>query len=118
MGRFQKHLFICTNERPADHPKGCCYHKGGEALKDKFKVELKKRGILSTVRANASGCLDACEFGAAMVVYPEGVWYGAVTESDVEEIVENHIIGGKAVERLQIQDSKYFSHEKINPIKK
>lgn len=118
MSRFQKHIFICTNERPADHPKGSCFPKGSEGIKDKFKVELKKRGLLSSVRANASGCLDACEFGPTVVVYPEGVWYGGVTEADVEEIVDSHIVGGKAVDRLKIQDDRYLSHEQINPIKK
>ncbi|MDD5464647.1 MAG: (2Fe-2S) ferredoxin domain-containing protein [Candidatus Moranbacteria bacterium] len=118
MGRFQKHIFICTNERPADHPKGCCSRKGSEGVKDKFKVELKKRGLSSQVRANASGCLDACEFGPTVVIYPEGVWYSAVTENDVEEIIDKHIVGGKAIDHLKIKDTRYISHETVNPIKK
>ena len=54
------------------------------------------------MRANASGCLDACEFGVSVVVYPEQVWYGGVTTADVDEIVERHLIGGEVVERLRM----------------
>jgi len=57
------------------------------------------------VRANQSGCLDQCEHGPNIVVYPDAVWYGKVTEADVEEIIESHIVGGKPVERLRLPDS-------------
>jgi (2Fe-2S) ferredoxin len=52
------------------------------------------------VRANASGCLDSCEFGVSVVVYPEQTWYARVTIDDVEEIIQSHIINNKPVERL------------------
>ena len=64
-----------------------------------FKKAIAERGI-SRVRANKSGCLDQCEKGPSVVVYPEAIWYGRVTEADVTEIVEQHIIGGRPVERL------------------
>jgi (2Fe-2S) ferredoxin len=103
---YERHLFICTNRRPDGNPKGCCASKGSEALKAAFKSELDKRGIKGAMRANAAGCLDACEHGMSMVVYPEGVWYGGVTQDDVSEIVEQHLIGGRPVERLQIYKDK------------
>jgi len=116
MGRFQKHIFICTNERPEDHPKGCCSRKGSEKLKSLFKDGLKARGLLSVVRPNSSGCLDACEHGAVVVIYPEAVWYGHVKEGDVTEIIQEHIIGGRVVERLKIPDPKYATDSRIEPL--
>ncbi len=72
-----------------------------------MKREIKLRGLRGEVRANQSGCLDACSFGPSVVVYPEGVWYGGVSVDDVPEIIESHIINGKPVERLRIRDPKY-----------
>jgi (2Fe-2S) ferredoxin len=102
MKPFTKHLFICTNRRPDEDPRGCCASKGGDAVKDRFKEVLKARGIKGAMRANASGCLDQCAFGVTMVVYPETVWYGGIKVEDVEEIVDRHLIGGEPVERLRI----------------
>jgi (2Fe-2S) ferredoxin len=100
MARYERHLFVCVNERPAGHPRGCCLAKGSSALRDAFKEALKGRGLAGRVRANKAGCLDTCEEGISVVVYPEGVWYGRVTLADVEEIVERHIIKGEIVTRL------------------
>jgi (2Fe-2S) ferredoxin len=91
------------------HPKGCCAEKGSEQVRAVFKAELKKRGLNALVRANTSGCLDACEFGVSIVVYPEGIWYGGVTVADVPEIIDQHIINGKVVERLLIHDPRFES---------
>lgn len=97
---LKRHIFICTNERgPGEARKSCC----GSSLHAKFKDSLKAHKVPPTdVRANKAGCLDQCEKGPAVVVYPESVWYGGVTENDVEEIVVSHIIGGVPVERLRI----------------
>lgn len=100
--RFEHHIFVCENIRGEDDPKGCCAAKGSPAIRAAMKSEIKKRGLRGLARANQSGCLDACEFGPSVVVYPEGVWYGGVTVEDVPEIIESHIIGGKPVERLLI----------------
>ncbi len=109
MSRFQRHIFVCTNRRPEGHPKGCCAEKGSEQVHAILKAELKKRGVKALVRANTSGCLDACEFGVSVVVYPEGIWYGGVTVADVPEIIDQHIINGKVVERLLINDPRFDS---------
>lgn len=74
-----------------------------------FKKALKDKGLKSTMRAQRSGCLDACEFGPSMVVYPEGVFYGAVQLSDVDEIVKEHLVANHPVERLKIDFSKQIS---------
>jgi (2Fe-2S) ferredoxin len=105
MPKFERHIFVCGNQRPAGHPRGCCDPLADAKLQKAFKQKLAEHGLKGTVRANQSGCLDQCEHGPNVVVYPEAVWYGRVTEADVEEIVESHIIGGKPVDRLRLADS-------------
>lgn len=99
--RFEKHVFICINERAANDPRGCCRAKGSEAILDKMKETVHKRGLKGKIRVNKAGCLDQCSEGVSIVVYPEGVWYGHVTMADVDEIVEEHLIGNRPVERLR-----------------
>jgi (2Fe-2S) ferredoxin len=103
MKRYEKHIFICENKRDKDDSRGCCFDKGGHELKAKFKERIKELGLKSSVRANTSGCLDACEFGASIVVYPEQIWYGGVTLNDVEEILQEHILNNRPVKRLFIK---------------
>ncbi len=99
---YSRHVFVCTNRRPDGVPRGCCASKGSEEVRAQFKAELRKQGCSSDVRANAAGCLDACERGVAVVIYPDNVWYGGVTVNDVEEIVREHMVGGRPVERLRL----------------
>jgi (2Fe-2S) ferredoxin len=107
MSRYKRHVFVCINERPAGHPKGCCLEKGSAAIRDAMKAELQKRGLAGIVRANNSGCLDACAFGPSMVIYPEAIWYGGVKKEDVPEIVEQTIVRGTVIPRLLIKDPRY-----------
>ncbi len=106
MPPFEHHIFICTNSRPEGHPRGCCASRGSETIRDCFKEEIQKRGLKQKVRANASGCLDHCEQGPAVVIYPAGVWYRVSTPEDVKEILDQHIEAGKIVERLAIYPAK------------
>lgn len=99
--RYEHHIFVCTNERPADSPRGCCKSKGSEDVLRAFQAQVRDLNLKTTVRANKSGCLDFCENGISVVVYPDAVWYGSVKPEDVPEIMQNHIIGGKPVTRLQ-----------------
>ncbi len=101
--RFRHHVFVCENRRDASDPRGCCADRGGVEVREALKAELKRRGLKGQVRANGAGCLDACAQGPAMVVYPEGVWYGHVRPEDVPEIVERHLLGGEPVERLRLR---------------
>ena len=107
MKRFTHHIFVCENKRPDGHPRGCCADKGSVELRQLFKKKIKELGLKAEVRANAAGCLDACEFGSTVLIYPEQVWYGAVQLSDIEEIIESHIINNKPVERLKIKDKRF-----------
>lgn len=100
--RFRLHVFVCENRRPEDDPRGCCSAKGSVEIREALKAELKRRG-LKDIRANSSGCLDSCAQGPTIVVYPEGVWYGHVRVEDVPEIVEEHLVGGRPVERLRLR---------------
>ncbi len=103
MPHFERHLFVCTNQREPGNPKGSCAEKGADALRDFFKRELAVRGKKGLVRANAAGCLDQCAKGPALVVYPEQVWYTCPTVEDAQEILESHLIGGVPVERLRMK---------------
>jgi (2Fe-2S) ferredoxin len=105
MPHLDKHVFICTNRRDENNPKGSCAQKGSEAIREAFKKQLHERGLKGRMRANAAGCLDQCEHGCAVVVYPEQVWYGGVKPEDVAEIIDQHLIGGQPVERLRIPDA-------------
>ncbi|HET9180871.1 MAG TPA: (2Fe-2S) ferredoxin domain-containing protein [Candidatus Angelobacter sp.] len=105
MPKFEKHIFVCTNQRPEGHAKGSCNPTASGELHQLFKAALAKRGLKGRVRANKSGCLDQCEHGPTVVIYPEAVWYGGVTAADVDEIIDSHIAGGQPVARLMIPDS-------------
>jgi len=107
MSRYQRHVFVCTNERPKGHPKGCCHEKGAAEIRDTLKSEINSRGLAGVVRVNNAGCLDACAFGVALVIYPDGLWYGSVRKEDVREIVDRTILSGEVIERLLIPDPRY-----------
>ena len=102
MPHFERHVFVCTNLRPETNPKGCCAAKDGQIIRDTMKKKAAAMGLHGLVRVNNAGCLDSCERGVVMVVYPEQVWYGQVTVDDLDEILSSHIIGGKVVERLAL----------------
>jgi len=100
---YRIHAFVCTNERDADDPRGSCGAKGSTELRDYLKKKAKMAGLLKGVRINNAGCLDRCELGPVMVVYPEGTWYGMDSKEDIDEIVETHLVGGRKVERLLLK---------------
>ena len=72
MPSFSNHIFVCGNVREAGHKRGCCDPEGKQALRDAFKKELKEAGCGALVRANHAGCLDQCEHGPTVVIYPAG----------------------------------------------
>ncbi len=90
---FDFHIFVCTNRRPEGHKRGSCAARGSEALRDYCKARAKELG-LPRVRVNAAGCLDRCENGPSMVVYPEGIWYRVRNREDVDRVLEAHVRGG------------------------
>lgn len=98
---YQVHIFACTNTRPEKHPRGSCAARGAQKLRDYMKVRAKELGI-EAVRVNSAGCLDRCELGPVVVIYPEGVWYSVQTFKDIDEILDTHVINGGRVERLML----------------
>ena len=98
---YRHHVFMCTNVRPERHPRGCCSSKGSVKLRDYAKARAKELG-LKDVRVNSAGCLDRCELGPTMVIYPEGVWYTYSSTEDVDEILRTHLIEGGRVRRLML----------------
>ena len=98
---YAAHLFVCCNRRPDGHARGSCAAKGSERLRDYMKVRGKELG-LKRVRVNMAGCLDRCELGPCMVIYPEGVWYRVGSTEDVDAILERHLIAGERVARLEL----------------
>ena len=110
MAYYKAHIFCCTNERPPGHERGCCKEKGAEKLRNYMKARLKELKAenpqLSGMRVNNSGCLDRCELGPTMVIYPEGVWYTYASPADVDEIIERHLKKGERVERLLLTDAQ------------
>lgn len=104
MPAFEHHVFICHNVRPEGAPRPSCTVDGKSELHAELQQLVKVAGLGAKVRINKSGCLDQCEHGPTVVVYPEAVWYGKVQPSDAAEIVQQHLIGGRPVERLRIAD--------------
>jgi (2Fe-2S) ferredoxin len=103
MPEYTHHLFICENVRPEGHARGCCSASGSAAIRARFKALVREHHLEGRVRANMAGCLDQCESGPTVVVYPDAVWYGRVRLEDCDEIFTRHILGGEPVERLRLR---------------
>lgn len=95
--RFSRHLFTCTNT-------ATCAQHGSEDIQQYLKARIKELKLHREIRANKSGCLDACALSPITVVYPEGIWYRITTIEEAEEVLQQHILGGKPVERLMVRD--------------
>lgn len=98
---FRQHVFCCTNKRPDGHERGCCMDKNAGPIRDYMKKRCAELG-LKDVRINASGCLDRCEEGPVMVIYPSGTWYRLTTTEQVDRVIAEHLTGGNPVEEYSI----------------
>ncbi len=98
---FDAHLFVCCNRRPDGHPRGSCAAKGSERLRDYMKARAKELGITG-IRVNSAGCLDRCELGPCLVIYPEGVWYKIETNADVDRVLTEHVMGHERARSLML----------------
>ncbi|MBA4256171.1 MAG: ferredoxin [Polaromonas sp.] len=100
MPKPQRHVFVCTQNRPPAHPRGSCAAKGSTAVLQALWAEQQKRQAYEGVSITYSGCIGPCDQGANVLVYPEGVLYRGVTPEDVADIFTSHLEGGQPVERL------------------
>lgn len=105
MSYYNHHLFFCVNER-ADGTQ-CCAQCNAQAARDFLKKRTKELGLTGKggVRVNNAGCLDRCTEGPVLVVYPQAVWYTYVDNEDLEDILQQHLIGGEPVARLRLPDA-------------
>lgn len=102
MSIYERHVFVCVNERDASDPRGCCAAKDAAAVRSRLKKLAHDAQLRGRIRINTAGCLDQCAHGVTIVVYPEAVWYGNVTIDDVDELFHEHVLNGRPVERLCI----------------
>lgn len=102
MSYYRHHVFFCTNQRTDG--RACCQNHDAQAMRDYAKQRTKELGLSGKgeVRINNAGCLDRCDEGPVLVVYPEGVWYTYVDQTDIDEIIEEHLGHGRVVERLKL----------------
>ncbi|MDP1634546.1 MAG: NAD(P)H-dependent oxidoreductase subunit E [Gallionellaceae bacterium] len=103
MSYYNKHVFFCENQR--DPGEECCGNHNAKTARDYVKDKVKQLGISTEqnlIRINSAGCLGRCELGPVLVVYPEAVWYTYVDQTDLDEIIEEHLTHGRVVERLKI----------------
>ena len=106
MALRRRYLFICTNRRADDDPKGCCAARGSEEVRAALKEQLKTRGLARLgARACKSSCLDQCSSGVCILVEPDHFFYGRVTPQDVPEIVEA-LAENRRVERLVLDEEE------------
>lgn len=99
---YQHHVFFCTNVR--ENGRRCCQQQDALSMRDYAKVRIKALNLAGPggVRINTAGCMDRCEEGPVLVIYPEGIWYTYVDREDIDEIIEEHVIGGRPVARLRL----------------
>jgi (2Fe-2S) ferredoxin len=102
MSYYERHVFFCCNQRAPGET--CCNDRSASDLRAyaKDKVKALKLSGKGKVRINSAGCLDRCDEGPVLVVYPEAVWYTYVDRDDVDEIIEEHLVHGRVVERLKL----------------
>jgi (2Fe-2S) ferredoxin len=101
---YDKHIFICINQRAEGAHRKSCGEAHGMEIVEAFKKKLKELNLPIKLRAQKSGCLDICDFGQTIVIYPEGIFYAGVELSDVDEIIHEHIVNDRVVERLRLEN--------------
>ena len=104
MAYYKHHVFVCTNKR--NDGRSSCQDFQAQELRDHMKARSKELGLLGKgeIRINSAGCLNRCDEGPVMVVYPQETWYTFMDQDDIDEIIDEHLIKGNEVERLKLED--------------
>ncbi|MFN7038248.1 MAG: (2Fe-2S) ferredoxin domain-containing protein [Alphaproteobacteria bacterium] len=102
---YKNHIFCCINRRDEINSRCSCGVSGAEPLIKYMKKKCKEIGIIDT-RVNASMCLNRCELGPVMVIYPQGIWYHYKSEQDIDKIIKQHLQEGKIVEELVLTNDQ------------
>ncbi len=100
MPRPEKHVFVCTQNRPQGHPRGSCMSSGCGAVMNEFMNQIQSRNLFEKIAITNTGCLGPCGVGPSVLVYPDGVLYGKLKPADVVTIIEQHLLGGEPVAEL------------------
>ncbi|MDA1001633.1 MAG: (2Fe-2S) ferredoxin domain-containing protein [bacterium] len=100
---MKRHVFVCINQRPPNHPMGCCQSKGSIELIQALNESVSSSELAGHTAVAGTTCLGPCNMGPSIAVYPEGVWYSNVTPGDIPELVEEHLRNGRPVERLRLK---------------
>lgn len=102
MSYYRHHVFFCCNQR--EPGASCCNNHCAADLRAyaKDRVKALKLSGAGKVRINSAGCLDRCDEGPVLVIYPEAVWYTYVDRADIDEIIDEHLVHGRMVERLKL----------------
>lgn len=103
MAGYKKHVFVCQHTRDGQTGKKACGNSGSALFRQKLKKEVATAGLNKEIRINASGCLGQCNQGPAMVIYPQGTWYGDVQLTDLDEILEKSIFNDTIISHLRMQ---------------
>jgi len=111
---YKNHVFFCTNQR--DDGRQCCAQFNAQKMRDYMKKRSKELGLVRSgeVRVNTAGCLNRCEFGPVIVIYPDETWYTFIDEEDIDEIIEEHLVKGNKIERLLIDSDSERWKKKLS----
>ncbi|WP_347987932.1 (2Fe-2S) ferredoxin domain-containing protein [Methylomonas sp. AM2-LC] len=102
MPKPNKHVFVCTQNRPEGHPRGSCASSGCAEVMNEFMNEIQNRNLFEQIALTNTGCMGPCMLGPSVLIYPDGVMYGRVSKADVKTIIDEHLLGNKPVTALQV----------------
>ncbi len=102
MPKPEKHVFVCTQNRPQGHPRGSCASSGCAEVMNEFMNEIQAQNLFEKIALTNTGCMGPCMMGPSVLVYPEGVMYGKVSKEDVKKIIQQHLLEGNPLTELQV----------------
>jgi (2Fe-2S) ferredoxin len=107
MAKPERFLFVCINERDAEHPRGSCYQRGAADVFNELR-EAQGRHDLLNIKVVYGGCMEACTSGPVVAVMPDDIWYGGVTVEDCDAIITEHVMAGRPIEMLKLTDADFI----------